>query len=102
MLLETGGDMVRFKPRPLGGVKIPPNVTPKNLILDGQQRLTSLFLTLKSGRPVATKTETGQAIERIYFLDIAKCLKADEDRLEAVVSIPSDRKITSDFGRKVE
>jgi hypothetical protein len=102
MLLETGGDGVRFKPRPLKGAEIPPDVTPKKLILDGQQRLTSLFLTLKSGRPVDTTTEKGQLIKRIYFLDLAKCLKADEDRIEAVVSIPADRKITSDFGRKVE
>jgi hypothetical protein len=102
MLLETGGDGVRFKPRPLEGAPVPSGVFPKKLILDGQQRLTSLFLTLKSGRPVDTRTEKGQAIQRVYFLDIAKCLNPDEDRNDAIISVPADRKVTSDFGRKVE
>src|SRR5438094_4552894 len=57
MLLETGGDGVRFRPRPLEGAVFPRNTEPDRLILDGQQRLTSLFLTLKSGNPVNTKTE---------------------------------------------
>ena len=102
MLLEMGGDGVRFKPRPLEGAPVPPGTAPKKLILDGQQRLTSLFLPLKSGRPVNTRTEKGEAIQRVYFLNIAKCLNPDEDRLDAIISVPADRKITSDFGRKIE
>ena len=46
MLLEVGGEGVRFKPRALEGASVPPEVKPERLILDGQQRLTSLFLTL--------------------------------------------------------
>lgn len=102
MLLEMGGDGVRFKPRALEGATISPEIKPDRLILDGQQRLTSLFLTLKSGKSVPTKTERGERIDRIYFLDITKCLDENLDRMDAVLSLPPDRRVTSDFGRTVE
>ncbi|MEW6198006.1 MAG: DUF262 domain-containing protein [Planctomycetota bacterium] len=101
MLLELGGDGVRFRPRPLEGASIPRGTRPERLILDGQQRLTSLFLTLKSGRPVPTRTDKGEPIERVYYLDIAKCLDENADRMDAVVSVPPDRRVTTDFGRQV-
>jgi hypothetical protein len=63
--------------------------------------LTSLFLTLKSGRPVSTRTEKGDPIERVYYLDIAKCLDETADRMDAVISLPPNRRITADFGRQV-
>ena len=40
-------------------------------------------------------------MKRFYYLDMAKCLNDDEDRFDAVVSIPEDKKLTSDFGRVV-
>lgn len=102
MILETGGKGVKFKPRPVEGVKNGENVSPEELILDGQQRLTSLFLSLKSGNPVPTTTEKKQEIERFYYLDMKKCLNSEVDRLDAIISVPKNKKITSDFGRKVE
>jgi len=102
MLLETGGSGVRFKPRPLEGATVSNGVPPQKLILDGQQRLTSLFLTMISSQPVPTKTDKDEEIRRLYYLDIAKCVQNGEDRIEAVLSIPAERKITSDFGRRVE
>jgi hypothetical protein len=102
MLLQTGGDGAQFQPRPVEGATVDPRKKPDYLILDGQQRMTSLYLALLSGRPVPTRTEKGQPIERVYYLDIARCLDPDEDRMDAVLSLPPDRKITSDFGRKVE
>src|SRR5699024_5492571 len=102
MLLETGGDGVRFKPRPVEGVKNVLTADPEELILDGQQRLTSLYLSLISKEPVLTTTDKKEKIKRYYYLDMKKCLNPDIDRLEAIVSVPEDKKITSDFGRKVE
>jgi uncharacterized protein with ParB-like and HNH nuclease domain len=52
MLLETGGEAAKFKPRPIEGVELAKKVLPSKLILDGQQRLTSLFASLMSGKPV--------------------------------------------------
>src|SRR5215831_17188077 len=59
MLLETGGEHVRFKPRPLTGTDEGlTKVTPETLILDGQQHLTS-------GQPSAARAETLlQPVER--------------------------------------
>lgn len=102
MLLQTGGDGAQFQPRPVQGVPIDNGVKPELLILDGQQRMTSLYMALASGAPVPTRTAKGQDIDRVYYLDIAKCLNAEDDRLDAVLSIPPIRKMTSDFGRKIE
>jgi len=87
MLLQTGGDGVQFQPRPVQGVKLDGDVEPEYLILDGQQRMTSLYLSLLSGQAVSTKTSRGRGIERVYYLDIAKCLDAQEERIDAVLSI---------------
>jgi len=100
MFLEAGG--VPFKPRLFEGVTLQPAPVPRTLFLDGQQRLTSMYLALRSGKPVKTKTEKGEEIHRIYFFDMAKCLDELEDRDEAVLSVPQTLQLTSDFGRKVE
>ena len=100
MFLEAGG--VPFKPRLFEGVSLQPAPKPKTLVLDGQQRLTSMYLALRSGLPVKTRTEKGAEIQRVYFLDMAKCLDPTEDREDAVLSVPESLKVTSDFGRKVD
>jgi len=100
MFLEAGG--VPFKPRLFAGVHLQPAPKAKTLVLDGQQRLTSMYLSLRSGQPVPTRTEKGADIRRIYFLDMTKCLDPEADREEAVVSVPDTLQVTSDFGRKVD
>lgn len=100
MFLEAGG--VPFKPRLFEGVSLQPAPLPKTLVLDGQQRLTSMYLALRSGRSVKTRTEKGEEINRVYFLDMAMCLDPNADREEAVVSVPESLKVTSDFGRKID
>lgn len=100
MFLEAGG--VPFKPRLFAGVNLQPAPKPKTFVLDGQQRLTSMYLSLRSGQPVPTRTEKGIDIRRVYFLDMAKCLDPDADREEAVISVPETLQVTSDFGRKVD
>jgi len=100
MFLEAGG--VPFKPRLFAGVQLQPAPKPKTLVLDGQQRLTSMYLSLRSGQPVPTRTQKGADIRRLYFLDMAKCLDPDADREEAVISVPESLQVTSDFGRKVD
>jgi hypothetical protein len=43
-------------------------------VLDGQQRLTSLYCSLYAKDPVSTKNIRGQAIQRYYYLDMKKFL----------------------------
>jgi hypothetical protein len=100
MLLQAGG--VPFKPRLFEGVDLKPEPTPQALVLDGQQRLTSMYLSLRSGKPVKTRTEKREDIHRYYFLNMADCLDSKADREDAVVSVPDTFKVTSDFGRKIE
>ena len=55
MTLRTGNPDVKFKPRLLEGVELQQSVEPEFLLLDGQQRTTSLYLALRSGGPVSTR-----------------------------------------------
>lgn len=101
MFLEYGNKNIHFKHKPIEGSDASAGIEPDELILDGQQRLTSLYNALYSKNPVRTKTDKGKEIDRFYYLDIEKAIDpcADED---VVISIPSTRQLTSDFGRKVE
>src|SRR5437868_12021298 len=56
MLMETGDAGLRFKPRLVEGAPQTNGTKPEKLILDGQQRLTSLYTSLRSGQPVKTLT----------------------------------------------
>lgn len=63
MMLKTGGE-VRFKQRPLEGVRS--NGQAERLILDGQQRLTSLFQALLLDRASCTAARRSPASRGIY------------------------------------
>ncbi|MFC7540717.1 DUF262 domain-containing protein [Siccirubricoccus deserti] len=101
MTLMTGGE-VRFQPRLVEGVGLDgPPPTPERLILDGQQRLTSLFQALTLDRAIRTRDDKGREVERWYYVDIRKALGSAEDREQAVFSVPEDRRIKRDFGREI-
>ena len=92
MTLETGGEDVSFKPRPIeGSDESLRQVDPDTLVLDGQQRLTSLFQSLKAGKPVATRDTRGRTTHRWYYLDMKRCISDDSDREDAILSLPEDR-----------
>src|SRR5262245_24562179 len=65
LTLETGG-VVEFKPRLLAGVSTR-DVQPAELLLDGQQRMTSLFQATYSKAPVRTLTPRQTEIKRLYY-----------------------------------
>ena len=100
MMLRAGGDSVRFKQRPLEGAPTPVQRDADRLILDGQQRLTSLFQSLRLDRPVLTRDQRGREIERWYYVDMTGALDPNADREEAVVSLSADRQVRR-FGRDV-
>ncbi len=100
MLLETGGD-VRFQVRPIENLVFKGKVPdPDKLILDGQQRLTSLTQVLALDRPVKTFDEKGKHISRYYYIDINAALEGEMSE-EALVPIEEDKKIKTNFGRDV-
>lgn len=100
MRLTYGNENVKFKYRTIEGVDAP-GAVPEHLILDGQQRLTSMYRATCSKEPVNTTTEKKKNILRYYYLDINKCLDENEDREDAVLSVPDDRKIKENFDRDV-
>ena len=102
MFLEYGNESIHFKHKPIEGSDADPNTKPDELILDGQQRLTSLYNALYSKKPVHTKTDKGKEIDRYYYLDIEKAIDPTIGDEDVVFSIPSTRQQTSDFGRKIE
>ncbi|GAA4081301.1 GmrSD restriction endonuclease domain-containing protein [Actinomadura miaoliensis] len=101
MALEHGGEKTRFKPRPLDGAKVKPDTKPGMLLMDGQQRLTSLYQALKSGAPVSTMDARKKKLRRWYYIDIAKAADENADREDAILSVPEDRILRQTFGRGV-
>ncbi|WP_420594903.1 GmrSD restriction endonuclease domain-containing protein [Deinococcus sp.] len=93
MMLGTGNPDVRFKLRPLEGATPPANQVPDLLLLDGQQRLTSLFQALSSGKVVETRDSRDKAVKRWYYIDMRKAIDPEADREEAFISVPEDRKV---------
>ena len=89
MMLQQGNYLLQFKPRLVDGVTLPEPNPPKLLILDGQQRLTTLFMALLSGEPVTVKEPKSQKAHRKwYYLDILKCLNPNLDRRSAMIALP--------------
>jgi len=104
LTLGTGGS-VRFKPRLLEGVKAanPGAVTvaADDLLLDGQQRITSLYQAAFSTAPVRTRTKQNREVDRYYYFDIRKAVQHPDDLYEAIVALPADRVERTNFGRDV-
>jgi hypothetical protein len=101
MSLDTGGE-VNFKPRPVEGA--PPEakqMSPHSLLLDGQQRMTSLYQVALRGKVVETVTPKKKKVKRWFYIDIRKALDPSVDREEAIVGVPEDKFIRKDFGREV-
>jgi hypothetical protein len=102
MQLETGGESVRFKPRPIAGA--PSTIAqeqPEALVLDGQQRLTSLYQSLMGAGSVQTKDTTGNPAKRWYYFDMRRAVAPEADRDEVVVSVPEDKLVRA-FGGEVK
>lgn len=100
MRLECGGSEVRLKYRAFEGTH-GISREPNYLVLDGQQRLTSLYCSLFGKDPVSTSNERGQKLSRFYYLNMRRCLDPEEDREDAIASISDKRVVTEDIGRKI-
>lgn len=101
MLLEAGNENVRFKAKPVEGVKLDVEVKPELLILDGQQRLTSLYETIIDSEIVSTRNDKKYEIKRWYYIDMVKAMDGNYDLEEAIISINEKKQISEDFGRHI-
>ena len=102
MILDATGD-VRFASKLVEGVEISAEPQPRHYLLDGQQRLTSLYQALIHRDAVMTRGRARgrTAIKRWYYVDIRKALDPSADRDETIFSVPEDKIIRTDFGRNI-
>lgn len=103
MFLDATGNNVHFKSRLFEGVN--PNhssTTPKTLVLDGQQRTTSIYRSMFCKSVVNTMDSKKKPISRYYYLNIPLCLDTLTDRIDAVISVPEDRIIRENIGRDIK
>ncbi|GAA4196920.1 GmrSD restriction endonuclease domain-containing protein [Microbispora amethystogenes] len=102
MMLKTGNDQIRFKPRPLEGVSLPADTEPELLLLDGQQRLTSLTQALTGDGVVHTKDSRGILMDRRYYVHMATALLGEDRIDDAILSVPGDGVLRSNFGKDID
>ena len=101
VLLETGGD-ARFQVRLVEGVEgLSDGQGAELLILDGQQRLTSLIQALRLTKPVKTK-QNRRDVERFYYFDIETALQGNGSIEDAIVGVDGQRTLRSNFGRDID
>ncbi len=102
MTVDTGHGGLSFQARLVEGVPNPAPEAARALLLDGQQRLTSLYMALKSPHPVPIRGPRGGESSRHYYADIALCIDPHVDRQEeGIFSVPEDRVVRRDFGRQI-
>ncbi|WP_405858302.1 DUF262 domain-containing protein [Streptomyces sp. NBC_00090] len=101
MTLQSGGD-VRFKHRPIEGATPPPGVEPETLVLDGQQRLTSLFQSIKLDEPVVTQDLRKQRVSGWFYADMQAVMDGQTDREDAIRFLPRDRIVKNFRGEVIE
>lgn len=70
-ILMLRSDGSRFHCRPIEGVREIKG-KPERILLDGQQRLTSLYRALLASDPVETRDDKGKKIFRYYYADLRK------------------------------
>lgn len=100
MTLDASGE-VSFAVRPVEGAPSP--IKPlEAYLLDGQQRMTSLYQSTFSPVPVSTQTAKKRPIKVHFYFDIKTALDPNVARSDAVVAVPEDRIIRENFGRDVK
>ena len=100
MTLQAGGD-IKFMPRTIEGVS-GIDKDPGIFLLDGQQRLTSLYQSLLYCGPVDTVDSRKRRFKRWYYVDMRKAVDPTVDRDDVFISVPEDRRILKNFGREVD
>lgn len=99
MTLDASGE-VAFAVRPVEGA---PSATKRleSYLLDGQQRMTSLYQSTSTRAPVLTQTARKRPARLHFYFDIKAALKPNISRREAIVAAPEDRIIRGNFGRDI-
>jgi hypothetical protein len=96
MLLQTGG-ATNFKARLVEGVLARENMTnAQRLILDGQQRMTSLYQAIRMKSAVRTVDDKKREISGWFYIDMKIAVDPSADRDLAIRFVP-ENKIIKNF-----
>ena len=101
MLLETGGN-AKFQVRPVEGVVLSQiNGKVERLILDGQQRLTSLIQVLCLKTAVKTRNAQKHEVSRYYYINIEQALQGNGNIENAIIGVDQTKQLKENFGRNI-
>ena len=100
-VLDTRDEKMRFKPRPLAGAPVTEN-EPGMLLLDGEQRLTTLYHCLRGSGNIRTTNFREEVVMRRYFLDVRRAVSEDLLPDEAVFAVDDDNRVCSHFGPSLD
>lgn len=102
MTLETKAGNGVFARRPVQGApEAAKAMVPDELLLDGQQRMTSLYQSCLRRQVVETITPKNKMVKRWFYIDIQKAMKPDAVRDEAIFGVPEDRRIKTNFDKAI-
>ncbi|QGU07173.1 hypothetical protein COCCU_06145 [Corynebacterium occultum] len=97
MALDTRNEAMRFRPRPISGAP-DTGVNPGLLLLDGQQRLTTLYLSFTGRGQVQTVDSRSKRVTRKFFVDLRRAVQEPVMPDEAVFSVDEHGAVMSHFG----
>lgn len=104
MTLKLGSEVANsFARRPVEGA--PTDAVTgqaEQLLLDGQQRMTSLYHTCLRGKPVQTVTPRKRKLTRWFYIDMRAAMDPSVEREAAIIAVPEDRVIRENFARDVK
>jgi len=102
MTLESKAGTTIFARRPVQGAPImAKGMDPDELLLDGQQRMTSLYQACLRREVVSTITPKNKLVNRWFYIDIQNALVSKGNRDESIFAIPEDRRIKKNFDKAI-
>lgn len=101
MALDTRNEPQRFRPRQISGAPATDSA-PGMLLLDGQQRLTSLYHCFRGSGEVETTDFRSKKITRSFFVDVRSAVRGDLLPDEAVFAVNQAGLVRSHFGPDIE
>ena len=100
-VLDTRDEKMRFKPRPLAGAPVAEH-DPGMLLLDGEQRLTTLYHCLRGSGNIRTTNFRDETVMRRYFVDVRRAVSEPLLPDESLFAVDDDGYVCSHFGPSLD
>ncbi|MCS4489774.1 DUF262 domain-containing protein [Corynebacterium sp. ES2775-CONJ] len=97
MALDTRNEVLRFRPRPLAGAP-DHGLGPGMLLLDGQQRLTTLYHCLRGGGIVESVDFRHKRVRRRFYVNVERATAEEIIPDDAVIAVDEQGVVCSHFG----